>query len=269
MVKKDICLGCNVEIKWLPFRIKDGVLCNNCYAKYFSSYRITRTFNEILSDYNVLQQEKIFKKETLSYVLPNQSGIKIDTLNKKIHLLTPPREFLKILNQEHTSNTIEYNQILSSEIIQDGSSLYKTNRMSQIGGAALGQILLGPVGLILGGLTGSSRKVDSVTKIDLRIVINDIKNATHIINFLNQKVPITSSTYKNCIALARKWQDHISVIINEADLTDEKVTVNAVPELKKENSIVDELKKLEELKLNGVINEEEFERIKTNLFSKL
>ena len=177
--------------------------------------------------------------------------------------------FIKILKQQHEEIVLNYNQLLSSEIFQDGSSIIKTNRTSQIGGALLGNILIGPIGLLIGGLTGSKTQANKVHKIDLRIVVNDIKNPTHIINFLDSETNISSFTYQNAIEKARKWQDMLSVIIKTADEEDTKLinptNVNPI----KNFSIPDELTKLAELKTKGFINEVEFENLKNQILKEL
>lgn len=267
------CSNCGDSIKWFEFKIKDGILCNKCYAKFNHSYKFNRTLADIISRHEIYirnkVETKIINENNFSFSLPNKNGIKVDALNKNIYLLKPSTNFIKILKQQHEEIVLNYNQLLSSEIFQDGSSVIKTNRTSQIGGALLGNILIGPIGLLIGGLTGSKTQANKVHKIDLRIVVNDIKNPTHIINFLDSETNISSFTYKNAIEKARKWQDLLSVIIKTADEEDTKLinpsNVNPI----KNFSIPDELTKLAELKTKGFINEVEFENLKNQILKEL
>lgn len=269
MSNNQICSNCGDSITFMPFKIKDGVICNKCYARFFNSFKLNRTLAEIKSDYEISQQAKEVKRLTYVFGLPNKNGIKIDTFNKTIYILTPSTNLLNVLKQQWDEKPIQYNQILSTEIIQDGSSVIKTNRTSQVGGAILGNILLGPVGLLLGGLTGSKRTEGNVSQIELRIVINDIKSPTHIINFLNKKTNTSNNTYKNAINSARKLQDILSVIIKDADSEDEQKTPQAIENLQKSASIADELIKLSDLKNKGAITAEEYELLKKQLFNSI
>jgi hypothetical protein len=65
-------------------------------------------------------------------------------------------------------------QIRRVEIYQETNSLIKTNRGSQVVGAAVGGALLGPVGLLVGGLTGSKREEQFITKLMLFLYTTNI-----------------------------------------------------------------------------------------------
>lgn len=73
--------------------------------------------------------------------------------------------------------------ILGVEVIRDGTSVQKTNRGSQVAGAAVGGVLLGPVGILLGGLTGSKRTEEKVKNLSLRIFTSNVANPVFNIVF--------------------------------------------------------------------------------------
>jgi hypothetical protein len=79
---------------------------------------------------------------------------------------------------------VGYDKIVSSEIIENGSTVTKTSRASQIGGAMAGGILLGGVRAVVGGLTGSRTTKGKTRQLALRIIINDTARPTHQVNFL-------------------------------------------------------------------------------------
>jgi hypothetical protein len=228
-----------------------------------------RTLNEIktlkATDQASKEIEKQTKEQTYSYLPALKNGIKVDSLNKKIYLFSPFKNIANRLIGKKDERLINYNQILSSEIFEDGSSIIKTNRTSQVGGAIVGNLILGPVGLLIGGLSGSKKNINKVSNIDLRIVINDIKNPTHILNFLNMETDKSGFTYKTAIANARKWQDLLSVIIKDADTEDDGIIKPASTESNLPNSKADELNKIVALKANGAITEEEFEVLKKQI----
>lgn len=75
--------------------------------------------------------------------------------------------------------------LVAVEVLRNGSSVHKTNRGSQVAGAAVGAVLLGPVGLLLGGLTGSKRSEEKIDRLSLKVFTNDLVNPVHEIVFFN------------------------------------------------------------------------------------
>ena len=64
--------------------------------------------------------------------------------------------------------------LLDPESSQFVLAKQKTNRGSQMMGAAVGGVLLGPVGLLLGGLTGSKRNEERVKRLSLKLFTSDL-----------------------------------------------------------------------------------------------
>ncbi|MET0240584.1 MAG: hypothetical protein ABW184_11885 [Sphingobium sp.] len=65
-------------------------------------------------------------------------------------------------------------KLLSSvEIEKNGQTAVVTNRGSQALGATVGGLLLGPLGLLMGGVTGSKRQHERVNQLAIKIILND------------------------------------------------------------------------------------------------
>ena len=75
--------------------------------------------------------------------------------------------------------------IVSCEILEDGVQLAYANRASQPAGVAVGGALLGGVGAVVGGLSGSSRSANNVAKVVLRFVTDDFDKPKHDIVLLD------------------------------------------------------------------------------------
>lgn len=94
--------------------------------------------------------------------------------------------------------TLPYGSILEGanisavEVVRDDFSLQKTNRGSQLAGAAIGGVVLGPVGLILGGVTGSKRTEEKTKEVVLRIYTNDLMRPFQDITFYRNPNGATS-----------------------------------------------------------------------------
>lgn len=122
---------------------------------------------------------------------------------------------------EHGNKTYSFRDILQSEIIQDGVSITKTSRGSQLGGALVGGVLFGGVGAVIGGLTGNTETEQKIKKIQLKIVVNDTKSPNYYILFLSNP---DDSLEKSLLDYAKEkvnsWNDIMSILIKRADKYD-------------------------------------------------
>jgi len=143
-----------------------------------------------------------------------KTGIAVDEKNKKIMLVD------KNINGFIT-RIISYRDVLSSEIIEDGVSIIKTERASQLGGALVGGILFGGLGAVVGGLSGAKTSgTDKVRKIELHIIVNDTQKPLHVISFLEKEVRKTGFAkyeYDQASDSVRHWHSLLNVLIKKAD----------------------------------------------------
>lgn len=145
------------------------------------------------------------------------SVIAIDTDDKKIM-------FAKVQFDRNRSSIdskiYNFNDILESHIVENGSSISSVNRGSQIGGALVGGVLAGGIGAIIGGLSGSSTVEDEVNKMELIIVINDLDNPIFRLTLLEKFKDIYSikksdEKYIAAKKIAEHWQSLMKVVINQ------------------------------------------------------
>lgn len=163
---------------------------------------------------------------------------------------------------------IPYRDLLSSEIYEDGATVTKTSRTSQLGGALIGGIALGGVGVLLGGLSGKKKALDNVKRIDLRITVNKTDSPIHEVNFMNVECKKGGSTYNDAIRQANHWHGLMNVLIKRADEED-KNKENKDKTKEPENMLVaDELMKFVQLKKQGILSKSEFEEQKIKLLSR-
>jgi len=186
-----------------------------------------------------------------------ETGMAIDENRKSICLIDSHQKDVSL-------RFCSYKNLLSSEVFEDGITVTKTVRSSQVGGALLGGLVLGGVGAIIGGLSGRTETSGKVKRIDLRLTINDTKNPLHDINFLLSETNKNSPTYQSAIQQARHWHALTEVLIKRADMDDK---LNATDTSLQPNTglIADEIKKLAELRDNGILSANEFERQKLKL----
>lgn len=111
---------------------------------------------------------------------------------------------------------IDASRIVSAEILEDGASLVKTARIGQLGGAAVGGLIFGPLGAVVGGLSGGKRQIDKARRIDLDIIVDDLAAPRFSANFLATEVDKSGFVYRSCIGEAREWAARIDALINSA-----------------------------------------------------
>ncbi|GIP42826.1 hypothetical protein J45TS6_12850 [Paenibacillus sp. J45TS6] len=186
--------------------------------------------------------------------------LSIDETNKQISLVS--------LNS-YKDKVYSYRDILKSEILTDGMSVTSTNRGSQIGGALLGGLLAGGVGALIGGLSGSTTSQEKVKKIELNVIVNDTVNPIHKIAFLDSEFSAyakDTQEYKDSYNTAYHCHQLIGVLIRQADEEDKRTETSTISNSSQSNvSVADELRKLVQLKDEGIISGDEFDIQKKKL----
>ena len=188
------------------------------------------------------------------------SGLAIDEPRRKLCLIAHSGVAV-------TRRIISYKDIVSVELFEDGTSITKTVRSSQIGGAILGGLLLGGVGAIIGGLSGRTETSGKVKHIDLRLIVNDTNAPLHDVAFMNTEGNKGGFTYTQAIHLARHWHGIVEVLIKRADAEErssqvsERVTAPALSGV----SVADEIKKLADLHNTGLLTSDEFQQQKARV----
>lgn len=191
-------------------------------------------------------------------------GVAIDERRNKLCLIDAQYAKDIILD------VLPYKDLLAVEIFEDGSTVTRTSRTSQIGGALIGGLALGGVGAIIGGLSGKTISSGKVKRVDLRLTVNRTDSPCHNVNILNEEVKKTSSKYSRAIEKARRWHSILRVAIHRADEEDrsrERFSATNDGDVTEKTSVADELRKLVDLKTEGVLSDEEFAAQKARLLS--
>lgn len=158
--------------------------------------------------------------------------------------------------------SVSFSDIVQVEVFRDDQTITKTNRGSQIGGAAIGAVAFGGVGAIIGGLSGSSRSVERVKRIGLRIEVEHpdvlIFSAHFLKPFEDKGDKADSMTVKSAASAVEKWYSILTRAMRKSAQPQ-----NA--ELSSTNNAEDRLAKLWSLKESGALTEEEYAEQKKKL----
>ena len=185
------------------------------------------------NDYRKAERKRLADRENdiLSYFQnAKNNGVNIDIkyeTKNKITGIDKNREKLILIDMSNTKNisskSIDFKDIISCELMMDGTTIYKKSTTRSIGGALIGGVLAGGVGAVVGGLSGNSKEKKEIKRIDLKVVVRDLENPYVVINFLNSDMGLDEScpTFQNCRKNAEEGRDRLSVIIamedNKAD----------------------------------------------------
>lgn len=174
---------------------------------------------------------------------------------------------------EVNKKVISFEDIINVELVENGTSLVQKSTMRTIGGTIIGGVLAGGAGAVVGGLSGSSKVVQKISKVQIRMRIRNLNDPVLIINCFDAETmtqegkPISPESidghlYKTGRENAQSILDLVCVIIDDVD----KNSCFSLSEIK--TSIADELTKLAELKTKGILTQDEFEQQKDKLLSK-
>lgn len=110
-----------------------------------------------------------------------------------------------------------WKDIIAADIAEDGGSVTRTSRSSQIGSAAIGGAVFGPVGAMAGALTGKTQSHVTVRNVELIITVNDLGHPLHRISLLSSPVDVvkTSASYRAVQQRAQQWQGIFRIILHD------------------------------------------------------
>ena len=199
----DSLLVCGLGLVCLGVLIYTNIKYDGIYYK-----KLADSFIDSLEEHNFVYTDSYLTKDYLS-------GIAINTHDEKIAILnrTDRSEGFRL-------EIINFKDIIESTIVEDNVTITKTSKGGLIGGAAIGGMVAGGIGAVVGSMAGGKTSSDSVLSVTLSIVVNDLNNPIHDVNFLSITSPIKKDTayYRQINTDITKWHKTISVILKRNEL---------------------------------------------------
>lgn len=153
---------------------------------------------------------------------------------------------------------VPWSDICGVEIERNGEALTITNRGSQIMGGAVGALLLGPMGLLLGGLTGSKRNEQRVNDLSLKVLIDDQHSPVHRVQFFTQSGKGAKPDSAILQEPAKQIEKFHALLTNAIRTTDnERLEGREGPQIEA-RSAEERIGDLWKLKQSGALSDEEF-----------
>ena len=211
-------------------------------------------------------------EETVTAVASNESALSDFTATKTIEgplstykvSIDEANEKVAYISMEGTK-VFSFEDIISVELLESGVTVSKKSTSRTIGGALVGGVLAGGAGMVVGGLSGSSRERRKVSSIIVKVTLRDVSNpSVNIVCFENYKLPPYSDDDGMYLFYgpAQEIVDTLNVII---DKVDGRSTQAQKADTAPSNSLSDEIAKLHKMLTDGIITEEEFAKMKEKL----
>lgn len=152
-----------------------------------------------------------------------------------------------------------WSDISAVEVEKNGQSITQTNRGSQVMGAAVGAVLLGPLGLLMGGMSGSKRQKERVNELSLKILIDDRSAPVHRITFFRMKGNGTDAQNRLLKGPAGEMEHFHALVANAVRQDNRSFASQATAPALADSSNADRIAKLWDLKQAGALTADEFE----------
>jgi hypothetical protein len=167
-----------------------------------------RTLENALAKYKFKADQSYLSDDFLSGIAINVSEQKL-AIFKRNHV-----------EDELSPTLFNFDDILEVGLKEDNIVVTHTSKSSAIGNAMAGGVLFGGIGAVVGGLSGEKVGYAKIYKSTLSIVVNDLNNPIHEINFLNSKMLVDrdSEMYRDIYYEMNKWHKRISVILKRNEL---------------------------------------------------
>ncbi len=235
MAKKS-CVICNRDIGLLSIHapLSDGYVCKKCMNEAgIVTFPNAKSYN---------------RGGFISLYTSRKSMVQRFSPNKKVG------SYLQV-DDEHEIFAIggeyfNFNNLLSFELLEDGSTIASGG----LGRAVAGGVLFGPVGAIVGGVTGGKKTKGICKSMKIRVTLKDTFKDTAYIDLILTETKTNSLTYRSAQASAQSCISALEII------SDHNSKAQSAPA-----SPADEIMKYKMLLDSGAITQEEFENKKQQL----
>lgn len=157
-----------------------------------------------------------FKAFRTVFSANNMTAIAIDSRSEKVCLMQNPSAVFPCDLRQVQFKVLPYSGILEAALHEDGNTITRTSRSSQLVGAVVGNALLGGVGLAIGAVTGSKKSTGTVRQLEIRLTIKDMDCPYWAFSFLRVEAHKNSREYKMASDNANGFLSLVKVLIDQS-----------------------------------------------------
>ena len=257
---KKICCVCGKEMGIMTGKVKlaDGYICTKCYEKAgFSSWNGTEIVNNGSLTVEQFLNKSVAKNDALTEIerfTPTSSpapfalfddNSRTMILSAKPHASYKPKHF----------TMFSYEQLVDFELLEDGAGIASGG----LGRAAVGGLLFGGVGAVVGGVTRSQKPTCS--QLTIKLTMKNYAEPAFYIDLISAETKKSSFVYKTFMKNAQDVLSQLQLITNSMQAENNSkavITSNSI-------STADEIRKFKELLDDGIITQDEFDAKKKEL----
>ena len=247
--KEKVCAICGKKVSLNYWKTKDkDIVCGECHKKVVQLVPQLQTPNLTVADYRswlARVDEAHGQLDSFHETASVGDYLKIDEDAKQWYIPVKKSKVPVI----HS-----YGDVVSFELLEDGNSIASGG----LGRAAVGGALFGGAGAIVGAATGKKKTKGTVTKLQLKVTLNDLSNPVEYIDFITSEFKKDGFIYKTIESSAQKCLSYFEIMARENDAAQAAAPAPAA-------SAADEIKKFKELLDLGAITQEEFDAKKKQL----
>lgn len=254
------CAICNKSIGALgvKYTTSDNEnVCWKCIRK--AGYGANASFVEIkrksLDEIMNHKTEQIKGKEK---AVQNLQNFVPTTVIEKTIDVDEKQEMFRLSGIMNIANIYDLSSISSYELVENGSAISSGG----LGRAALGAVTFGGAGAIVGAVTGKKKSKTVVEKLQVKIMLNDLKNPVVYIDLIKKPIKQNSKDYANAIKKADNILSSLNTVLSNISVV-ENEPIGKTPAY----STTDEIRNYKELLDDGIITQEEFDTKKKELLN--
>ena len=258
MAKKCACCGKEMGMFNGKIQVKDKeYFCNSCWEKAgFNTWGDLMDKPQLYTSKDILEMIKGNNAHDFSikdFIATSEICPSAKFNDDKKQMILADHVFVYVTSDPQRKRPenytlFSYDQIVSFELLENGESVASGG----VGRAALGGILFGGVGAVVGASTRSYKSVCEELKI--KITVRNYKDPAFYIPLIVIKTNKSSNDYKEKMKMAQNILSKLQLITND-DTHEKSAAVDKFEEIRKYKNLLDE----------GIISQEEFECKKKEL----
>lgn len=253
------------------FVIRSAILKENCYLphiEYVSITKVNRQGRGVLSIFtdSIANLQIVFKrkqlndmKELYNTLLPytkrlffNQDKETLTIYNKGND--DPDEKAFNKINISNPYTYLSFNEINSYEIVCDKRIINNDSLKN----TAAGKYVAGGVGALIGALSSLSSG-EYITKLQIKLNINDFNNPCVYVKYITRRVKKNSQMAKDLIKMCDEDLAKLEIVVKKNRKTESPKSQS--------NDPIEEVKKLKELLDMGILTQDEFDKKKKELLN--